>query len=201
MCVMRILLSLRKEIPQARRHSAQFRQLFQACWVQACRDQPRGVELVNNIFRRALWLGSKVNHRTEAAVETVFATRRCLIDRHFRLRTQNPGDGQNLGFRYFLKGENVRVLTFESGEFVFSYRLVAGKKAAGQNQRMNKQNSENSASRNGTSVWRLSRLTIFLPQNTSKFVIARRAHQHGSRTGYAVNLHRILCGLPFKICG
>src|SRR6266513_26496 len=81
--VMRILLSLWKEIPHTRRHSTSFRQLLQASGIQARSDQTGGVEFVNNIFRRALQLGGKVDHRTEAAIETVFAAGRRLIDRKF----------------------------------------------------------------------------------------------------------------------
>ncbi len=89
-------------------------------WVQACRDQPRGVELVENVFLRALRLGSEVNHGTMAAVETVFATRRRLIDRDVGFRAQNSSDRQNLAFGCALKGENVAVLALDLGEFVFS---------------------------------------------------------------------------------
>jgi len=64
--------------------------------------------------------------------ETVFATRRCLIDRNLGLRVQNPRDGQDFGFRCALKGKNIGVFTFEFGEFVFGYGLVAGNKAASQ---------------------------------------------------------------------
>src|SRR5213594_2453093 len=80
MAVMRILLPLWKEIPHPGRHLASFRQLFHMRWVQACRDQPRGVELVENVFLRALRLGCEVNHGTMAAVETVFTTRYRTID-------------------------------------------------------------------------------------------------------------------------
>src|SRR6266480_296604 len=158
-------------------------------WVQACRDQPRGVELVENAFLRALRLGSEVNHGTEAAVETVFATRRRTIDRDLGVRAQNPGDGQNLAFRCALKGENVGVLTFECGEFVFGYRLVAGEETAGQKGHVGRQNYKNNESHNATSLWCLSGLTIirrrsaiyFLPhrgslrQNAARWQVLVRA--------------------------
>src|SRR5205807_5949235 len=99
-----------------------------------CRDQPGGVELVDNILRRALRLSSEVNHGTEPAVETVFATRRCTIDGNLRIRTQNPGDSQNLAFRCALKSQNVRVFASEFGEFIFECRLVAREEAASQNE-------------------------------------------------------------------
>src|SRR6266481_3665339 len=101
--VMGILLPLWKEIPHARRHSTLSGWLLQARGVQACRDQPGGVELVDNALRCALRLSSEVNHGTESAVETVFATRRSTIDGNLRIRTQNPGDSQNLAFRCALK--------------------------------------------------------------------------------------------------
>ena len=71
-----------------------------------------------------------MDHGTLAAVETVFATRRCLIDRHLRLRAQNFGDGKNLLFRCAVKGQNVGVITFECGEFVFGFWLIACDKSA-----------------------------------------------------------------------
>src|SRR5437773_8579116 len=108
---MRILLSLWEEIPHPRRHSPTFGELLQARWIQACRNQPGGVELVNNVFRCALRLRSEVNHCAEAAVKTVFATCCRLIDRDLGFSTQNPGDGQNLGVRCAFKGDNVGVLT------------------------------------------------------------------------------------------
>src|SRR5438093_8508936 len=137
--VMRILLSLWKEIPHPRRHSPTFGELLQARWVQACRNQPGGVELVDNVFRCALWLCSEVNHCAESAVKTVFATCSGLVDRNLGFRTQNPGDGQNLGFRCPCQGENVGVLTFECGEFVFGYRLAARKQATSQKAHVNNQ--------------------------------------------------------------
>ena len=70
-----------------------------------------------------------MNHCTESAVKTVFATCSGLIDPNLGFRTQNPGDGQNLGFRCACQGENVGVLTFECGEFVLGYRLAARKEA------------------------------------------------------------------------
>jgi hypothetical protein len=90
-----------------------------------------------------------VDHGTKAAVETVFATRRFLINRNLGLRTQNPRDSQDLPFGCSLKGKNVGVLTFEPAEFIFGCQLVAGKEAAGQKEHVNKQNSENSASHSG----------------------------------------------------
>jgi hypothetical protein len=119
MCVMRILPSLWKEIPHARRHSALVGQLLQTRRVQACRDQPGGVEFVQNIFLCAFRLCSEVNHSAAATVETVFSTRRRAIDCDLGIRAQNPADCQNLAFRCALKSENIGVLAFESGEFAF----------------------------------------------------------------------------------
>src|SRR5205809_3388599 len=121
-------------------------------WVQACRDQPRGVELVENVFLRALRLGSEVNHRTEAAVETVFATRRRLIDRDVGFRAQNSSDRQNLAFGCALQGKNVAVLALHLGEFVFSCWLVAGEKEACLKRHADSQNCESNGSHNHSSV-------------------------------------------------
>src|SRR5206468_9753193 len=121
-------------------------------WVQACRDQPRGVELVENVFLRALRLGSEVNHGTMAAVETVFATRRRLIDGDVGFRAQNSSDRQNLAFGCAFKGENVRVLALDLGEFVFGCCLLAGEKAADRESHLASHNYENNASHDVTSV-------------------------------------------------
>jgi len=59
---------------------------------------------LERVFRRALGLSSEVDHGTKAAVETIFAARRRLIDRDLGICTQNPRDRKNLAFRCALKG-------------------------------------------------------------------------------------------------
>src|SRR5206468_10844419 len=71
MCVMRVSLPRWKEIPDTWGHSAQIGYLSHARRVQACGDQARGVELVENTLRRALRLGSEVNHGARAALEAI----------------------------------------------------------------------------------------------------------------------------------
>jgi heme-degrading monooxygenase HmoA len=97
-------------------------------------------------------LRGKVNHRAQAAVEAVFATRRRLIDSDPGFRTKNSSDGENLAFRGALKGQDVGVLAFHFGEFFFSRWLVAGEKAACQKRHAESQNYENNGLHNHSSV-------------------------------------------------
>jgi hypothetical protein len=92
-----------------------------------------------------------------AAVETVFATCRRLIDRDVGFRAQNSSDRQNLAFGCALQGENVAVLALNLGEFVFSCWLVAGEKAACLKRHADNQNCESNGSHNVTCKWRFER--------------------------------------------
>jgi hypothetical protein len=89
-----------------------------------------------------------------AAVETVFATRRRLIDRDIGFGAQNSSDRQDLAFGCALQGENIAVFTLDLGEFVFSCWLVAGENAACLKRHADSQNCENNGSHNVTSIWR-----------------------------------------------
>lgn len=42
------------------------------------------------LFRDGRWLGSEVNHGTEAALKAILATRRRTVDHHLGIRSQNP---------------------------------------------------------------------------------------------------------------
>ncbi len=42
------------------------------------------------LFRDRRWLGSEVNHGTEAALKAILATRRRTVDHHLGIRSQNP---------------------------------------------------------------------------------------------------------------
>ncbi len=42
------------------------------------------------LFRDGRWLGSEVNHGTEAALKAILATRRRTVDHHLGIRLQNP---------------------------------------------------------------------------------------------------------------
>jgi hypothetical protein len=41
-------------------------------------------------FRDGRWMGSEVNHSTEAALKAILATRRRTVDHHLGIRSQNP---------------------------------------------------------------------------------------------------------------
>jgi hypothetical protein len=42
------------------------------------------------LFRDGRWLGSEVNHSTEASLQAILATRRRTVDHHLGIRSQNP---------------------------------------------------------------------------------------------------------------
>ncbi len=42
------------------------------------------------LFRDGRWLGSEVNHSTEAALKAILATRRRTVDHRLGIRSQNP---------------------------------------------------------------------------------------------------------------
>ena len=148
-----ILLAFWKEnTSRARRHSASFRTLLQSRRIQACRDEAGRVELVNDVFSRAFRLHGEVNHRAQTGIETVFATRRRLVDGDLGFRTKNSSDGQDLAFRGALKGQDISVFAFDFGEFVCRVRCVAGEETTGQNERVCSNNYKNDAAHNDTSV-------------------------------------------------
>jgi len=42
-------------------------------------------------FHDRRWMGSEVNHGTEAALKAILATRRRTVDHHLGIRSQNSG--------------------------------------------------------------------------------------------------------------
>jgi hypothetical protein len=93
-----------------------------------------------------------VNHRAQAGVETVFATRRRLIDRNPGFCVKNFGDCQDFAFRGALKGQDVGVLGFHFGEFVSRDWCVGAEKTTGQKRDVASDNDKNNTSHSNSSV-------------------------------------------------